>query len=81
MSNSMCFVFECKTGLCARETALRLSQKTCGILIGTLSSLRRDCIHRISAETWAKLLYFASALDLATKVCYLAHQETIFGPK
>jgi len=35
----------------------------------------------ISAEACARLLYSASALDLATSVCFFAHQDTRFGPR
>lgn len=45
------------------------------------NSASRDWIHSISAERLAKLLYSASALDLATKVCFLDHREMRFGPR
>ncbi|PNX61347.1 hypothetical protein L195_g060622, partial [Trifolium pratense] len=39
-----------------------------------------DCSHNISDDRLARLLYSASALDLATSVCFLDHQETRLGP-
>lgn len=45
------------------------------------SSLKIVCIRKISAAVAAGLQYSASALDQATMVCFLAHQETKFGPK
>lgn len=77
----MCFVLEWRTGLWARETALRLSQNIWGTLLFTCSFWSKDCIQMISAEACARLLYSASALDRATSVCFLAHQDTKLWPK
>jgi len=47
---------------------------------GTFNSFNRECIHRISAAVAAWLLDLASALDIATRGCFLDHQETNSWP-
>src|ERR1044072_4918155 len=58
-----------------------LSHRILGGRKGILSSCKRDWTHSISAAVLAKLLYSASVLDLATKVCFLELHEIKFGPK
>jgi hypothetical protein len=58
-----------------------LSHRILGVVIGIFSSLSRDWIHKTSEAVFARLLYSASVLDLATRVCFFELQETRFGPK
>lgn len=51
---------------------LRTSAK---IVTANIRSGKLNAIHKISAAAIAKLLYSASALDLATSVCFLDHHE------
>jgi len=46
-----------------------------------LSSLRRDCSHSISEVVIARLRYSALAMDRATTICCLDHQEIRLLPK
>lgn len=40
-----------------------------------------DWIHKISEAELTRLMYSASMLDLATRVCFLDNQDTRLGPR
>lgn len=80
-SISICLVLACRTGLWASATTLWLSQKILGEVKAMPSSVRRICIHSISAVVCAKLRYSTSVIDLATKCCLRDHQEITLGPR
>lgn len=81
ISNSMCFALACKTGLFDSETVLKSScHRSVGVVNRTFSSVNKDWIHRTLAAVLAKLLYSASVFDLATRICFLDHQEMRLGP-
>jgi hypothetical protein len=56
-------------------------QSTGGAEIGRPSSDSKDCNHESSAAVFAKALYSASMLDLATVTCFLQLYEIRFVPK
>jgi len=78
---SMCFVRECCTGLFASLIALSLSQNR-----GTASkwqpkSLNVCLIHKSCAQHAPAATYSASAVDKATKFCFLELQATKDRPR
>lgn len=79
ISSSICLVLECRTWLWDKATTIKLSRRILGTWCLTLTSKIKDWSHKISVVAWARLLYFSSALDLATSVCFLSHQEITLG--
>lgn len=80
-TNSRCLVLECNTRLGVIKTALWLSHnKTSGWNL-MFSSLRSDCTQRSSVVALASPRYSASALDRATRVCFLELHEMRLGPR
>ena len=73
---SMCFVFECWTGLLASLMALTLSHIR-GIFVNSHPKSHKVCfIHRSWAQQAPAATYSASAVDKATKFCFLELQDT-----
>lgn len=66
---------------CELDEPQRLSQTRVGVRNDTRSSRKRDCNHNNSAVAFAMPQYSASALERATRVCFLELQETKFGPR
>lgn len=63
-------VLECRTGLCGRETVLRLTHNSCSFNWKMKMQLSKQGLDPQNFSFWpavlAKLLHFASVLDLAT---------------
>ena len=80
LSTSICLVLSCRTGLCAIDIADLLSQYSfIGGELWTFNSCRSFFTHNVSQIPWASALNSASALLLATTLCFLL-QLTKFPP-
>ena len=78
----MCFVLSCCTGLAAKEAALVLSHQIMGLQGNSFSNSEiRDFNKTNSTATCAKALYYDSAVDVATTVCFLDFQNIRHPPR
>jgi len=76
-------VLECRTGLCGRETVLRLTHNSCSFNWKMKMQLSKQGLDPQNFSRWpavlVKLLNFASVLDLATRGCFLDQQEIVWS--
>jgi hypothetical protein len=69
-------------GLAAKYVTPILSHQITAVLRdGIPISCNKDCIHITSTVVLDRALYSASVLDLEMVGCFLALQETRFGPR
>lgn len=80
-SISICFVLTWKTGLVARDHALKLSHHEIGLLLLEVTSSNINWLSQIISDAaWARAQYSDFVLEWATALCFLEDHETKLLP-